>query len=280
MAGGEGCPCGGGRPYAACCGPLHDGAPAADAEALMRSRYCAYVRADADYLLGSWHPSTRPAALDLGGDGGRPTWLGLKVLGHRATGADSAEVEFVARYRIGGGSAVRMREHSRFVREDGRWFYLDAVDCRPPGGRGRRCAKARSVARPGVVAGERAASFLAHGGIPRSPLRQGVYGGVQGRADRGGRVLDVARPAGQVPAAHDAVGLHLAQLLVENLLADAGNPAMQLAEADRRGVHLPQDRRLPFAGDDAQRRTESAVEGSGTCHGVLRRTRGHVRSCK
>ena len=46
---------------------------------------------------------------------------------HRSTGADSAEVEFVARYRMGGGRAVRMAEHSRFVREDGHWYYLDAV---------------------------------------------------------------------------------------------------------------------------------------------------------
>ena len=58
----------------------------------------------------------------------RTQWLGLDVKRHRITGADTAEVEFVARYRVGGGSAVRMAEHSRFVREDGRWYYLDAVD--------------------------------------------------------------------------------------------------------------------------------------------------------
>ena len=122
----DGCPCGSGRDYAACCGPLHVGAPAADAQALMRSRYCAYVRADAAYLLRSWHPSTRPHALAF--DDPRPTWLKLDVLRHIATGDDSAEVEFVARYRIGGGSVVRMREHSRFLREDGHWYYLDAVE--------------------------------------------------------------------------------------------------------------------------------------------------------
>ncbi|QCO66706.1 hypothetical protein E4582_13615 [Luteimonas yindakuii] len=119
------CPCGSGRGYAACCGPVHAGALAADAEALMRSRYSAYVREDADYLLRSWHPSTRPPAIAFD-DGGRPAWLGLTVSRHEARG-DTAEVEFVARYRIGGGSAVRMREHSRFVREDGQWYYLDAI---------------------------------------------------------------------------------------------------------------------------------------------------------
>ena len=122
----EGCPCGSGRDYQACCGPLHAGAPAVDAQALMRSRYSAYVREDAAYLLRSWHPSTRPDALSF--DDPRPTWLRLEVLRHLATGSDSAEVEFVARYRIGGGSVVRMREHSRFLREDGHWYYLDAVE--------------------------------------------------------------------------------------------------------------------------------------------------------
>lgn len=121
------CPCGSGRTHAACCAPLHAGAPAADAEALMRSRYSAYVREDAAYLLRSWHPSTRPPTIAFD-DGGRPTWLGLKVLRHVVQDDDRAEVEFVARYRIGGGSAVRMRERSRFVREDGHWFYLDAID--------------------------------------------------------------------------------------------------------------------------------------------------------
>jgi SEC-C motif-containing protein len=122
------CDCGSGRPYGRCCGPLHAGAPAPDAEALMRSRYSAYVRGDAGYLLRSWHPSTRPATLGFDPDARkRPVWLGLQVKSHVPTGADTAEVVFVAKYRIGGGSVVRMREHSRFVREHGHWSYLDAV---------------------------------------------------------------------------------------------------------------------------------------------------------
>ena len=123
------CPCGTGRAYDACCGPLHAGTPAPDAEALMRSRYCAYVNGDAAYLLRSWHASTRPPSLDFDAPKAqRPTWLKLEVQRHAPTGDDSAEVAFVARYRIGGGSVVRMREHSRFVREGGHWFYVDAVD--------------------------------------------------------------------------------------------------------------------------------------------------------
>lgn len=125
-AGMPACPCDLGRDagldYAACCGPLHAGAPAADARALMRSRYSAYVRADAAYLLATWHASTRPAQLDFDE---ATRWLGLEVKRHASDDARHAQVEFVARYRVGGGRAVRLHERSRFVREDGRWYYVD-----------------------------------------------------------------------------------------------------------------------------------------------------------
>ena len=89
----------------------------------MRSRYSAFVRGDRDDLLATWHPSTRPASLDLE-VGVR--WLGLQVRDHRVTGPDRAEVEFVARSRPpGSGPAHRLHERSRFVREQGRWYYLD-----------------------------------------------------------------------------------------------------------------------------------------------------------
>jgi SEC-C motif domain protein len=116
------CPCQSGQPYATCCGPLHAGGSAANAEALMRSRYSAYMRGDADYLLATWHASTRPETLDVS-DATR--WLGLEVKRYQQRDADHATVEFVARYRVGGGSAVRLHELSRFVREGGRWFYVD-----------------------------------------------------------------------------------------------------------------------------------------------------------
>lgn len=75
-------------------------------------------------MLATWHPDTRPAALDFG-DAGHTRWLGLEVRRHEATGPDSAMVEFVARYRHGGASAVRLHEVSRFRREEGRWYYVD-----------------------------------------------------------------------------------------------------------------------------------------------------------
>ncbi len=121
------CPCGLPAAYADCCGRCHAGAPAGNAEQLMRSRYSAYVRQQTDYLLATWHPRTRPAELSLqDAPGQRTQWLGLSVHEHHGDG-DRAEVRFTARYRIGGGSAVRMTEHSRFERIEGRWYYLDAV---------------------------------------------------------------------------------------------------------------------------------------------------------
>ena len=118
------CPCNPEVAYAQCCGPLHAGeSSAASAEALMRSRYSAYVLGDAEYLLATWHANTRPEDLDLG-DSASTRWLGLAVKGS-TSGPDSATVEFVARYKVGGGPAVRLHEVSRFVREQGRWYYVD-----------------------------------------------------------------------------------------------------------------------------------------------------------
>ena len=119
------CPCGNDAGYARCCAPLHEGAPAESASQLMRSRYSAYVLLREDYLLASWHADTRPASLRLSAQQPAPTWLGLEIRQQHAIDHDHASVEFVARYRLGGGRAQRQHETSRFVREDGRWYYLD-----------------------------------------------------------------------------------------------------------------------------------------------------------
>jgi SEC-C motif-containing protein len=87
----------------------------------MRSRYSAFVLGHVPYLLETWHASTRPAALEL--EAGAQ-WLGLEIKAHRMTGERTAEVEFVARFRLA-GRAVRQHELSRFVCEDGRWYYVD-----------------------------------------------------------------------------------------------------------------------------------------------------------
>lgn len=117
------CPCGLPKTYATCCGVFHADTPAPTAEALMRSRYSAYVLDLEPYLLATWHTSKRPPSLDPGDDG-KVRWLGLEIKRQESTGADSAIVEFVARYRVA-GRAHRLHETSRFLREDGRWYYLD-----------------------------------------------------------------------------------------------------------------------------------------------------------
>ncbi|KAF0102357.1 MAG: SEC-C motif domain protein [bacterium] len=121
------CPCGSGLELARCCGPYLRGERLPpDAQALMRSRYSAYVLGDEVYLLDTWHPRTRPAELGLDRDG-RVRWLGLKVRKHEVLDADHARVAFLARYKID-GKAHRLEENSRFTRIDGRWLYVDAEE--------------------------------------------------------------------------------------------------------------------------------------------------------
>ena len=87
----------------------------------MRSRYCAYVLARADYLLATWHASTRPQSISLESSG-QVLWLGLKVIrAHDDT--QTGMVEFVARHKVN-GKAHRLHEVSQFVNEDGRWVYV------------------------------------------------------------------------------------------------------------------------------------------------------------
>ncbi len=118
------CPCGSTKKYSDCCARYIEGdEPAPTAEALMRSRYTAYTRLAEGYLLATWHPSTRPASLSLAEDVSTK-WIGLEVQRHEQQDAGHAIVEFVARYKVG-GRAQRMHEVSRFVREGGRWFYVD-----------------------------------------------------------------------------------------------------------------------------------------------------------
>ncbi|MDH2917852.1 MAG: YchJ family metal-binding protein [Sideroxydans sp.] len=115
------CPCGG-KSYASCCEIIHQQRTARDAKILMRSRYSAYVLKLEDYLLATWHPRTRPAQLDLAAD--ETVWLGLLIKTFLPLSAGSASVEFVARYQLA-GRAHRLHERSRFVYEQGAWFYLE-----------------------------------------------------------------------------------------------------------------------------------------------------------
>lgn len=121
------CRCGSGADAALCCLPfLHAEAVPASPEQLMRSRYTAFAVGDGGYLLSTWHPGTAPAELSLD-DGTR--WLGLEILDAPPVADDAKRgvVEFIARYREASGELGRVHERSRFVRQSGRWWYLDGV---------------------------------------------------------------------------------------------------------------------------------------------------------
>ena len=122
------CPCESGKKYNVCCEPAHNGIPTLTAEALMRSRYTAYVLGLEDYLLKTWAAETRPVALNLTNDT-QTKWLGLQVKRAENTSETTAIVEFVARYKIG-GKAERLHEISQFVWVEGCWYYLAASDAK------------------------------------------------------------------------------------------------------------------------------------------------------
>lgn len=114
------CPCDSGRSYSVCCEPAHTGVkPAATAEALMRSRYCAFVLQNEAYLLHTWHPEHRPASLNLN-DGIRYTGLTI----HHAS---ENQVKFTAKMRLPDGQTERMQEHSLFEQLDGIWVYVKGL---------------------------------------------------------------------------------------------------------------------------------------------------------
>lgn len=117
------CPCESGLLYKGCCSELHSGeVHARTAVQLMRSRYSAFALGNADYLVKSWHPDTRPASLTIDET---QRWIGLKIktVFHGGATEDEGSVEFVARYKMQ-GKAHRLQENSRFRRLDGHWYYL------------------------------------------------------------------------------------------------------------------------------------------------------------
>lgn len=128
------CPCDSGKAYNQCCEIYHLGKPAPTAEALMRSRYCAYAlvgtnAALEDYLRHTWHPDTRPQQLNLTGEEAIK-WLGLQVKSHQSIDDNHAMVTFVARYKYANnlsGKAERLQETSRFNRIKNQWYYIDGV---------------------------------------------------------------------------------------------------------------------------------------------------------
>ena len=117
------CPCGLPATLQACCGRYHAGIAAPTPEALMRSRYSAYALGLTDYVRETWHPSSLPADLDLSTPG-QLRWVSLKVVAAAMQDPDHGTVEFIAQCKVGGREQT-MHENSRFVRENGRWYYVD-----------------------------------------------------------------------------------------------------------------------------------------------------------
>ncbi len=127
------CPCGSGIALSECCGPLLVGDKhAASAEQLMRSRYSAYVLNNDKYLASTWHPSMRSPDIS-DDDQQKPDWLGLEIVNTVAGKPDDTEgtVEFIARFKID-NQAGRLHEKSQFIKEEGRWYYLDGESQEAP----------------------------------------------------------------------------------------------------------------------------------------------------
>ncbi|MER6912102.1 YchJ family metal-binding protein [Streptomyces sp. NPDC000594] len=119
------CPCGLPFAYGVCCGRCHAGENAATAEALMRSRYSAFVAGDTAYLLRTWHPATRPPALELDP---AMRWSGLEIVATEDGTAfhTTGTVTFRARYRHH-GQRGELYERSTFERVGGAWVYVDGT---------------------------------------------------------------------------------------------------------------------------------------------------------
>jgi len=125
------CPCQSSLSYALCCGRYHKGKLSAPtAEALMRSRYTAYVLGDAQYLYRTWHESTRPSLVSLR-ESGPLDLIGLKIISTLAGGEKDSKgmVEFVASSKSASmpGEIEQHKEKSLFVRIKNRWVYIDAI---------------------------------------------------------------------------------------------------------------------------------------------------------
>ncbi|MFV1990829.1 MAG: YchJ family protein [Acidimicrobiales bacterium] len=122
------CFCGSGNPLGVCCTPIIDGKPARTAERLMRSRFTAFCLQNPEYLLHSWHPSTRPSRVTFAAD---HHWTRLEI--RSVTGGDlldsSGTVDFVAHF-VDINGAGSQGEVSKFVRLDGRWVYVDGIQHR------------------------------------------------------------------------------------------------------------------------------------------------------
>lgn len=122
------CPCGSGKLFADCCGPVIAGKAAAKtAESLMRARYSAYVMHDIDFIVSSCAHEKGENNIDTEETrrwSEESEWLGLKIINTEKGGENDTQgiVEFSAAYSRKGLKDVH-KEKAEFVKENGRWLY-------------------------------------------------------------------------------------------------------------------------------------------------------------
>ena len=118
------CSCGSGKTFTECCNRYINQAEVPETpEQLMRSRYSAYSLKNEEYLLNSWHQSTRPGSLDLSSD--KTKWKKLKIISTTPNA-----VHFVAFFSDninGKESYFYLSENSEFIK-DSRWYYLKGIE--------------------------------------------------------------------------------------------------------------------------------------------------------
>ncbi len=123
------CSCGSGKSYSDCCKPLHQGKAAGSAEALMRSRYSAYVLRLVDYIIKTTHPLNPDASRSLEERKKEieqfckaTIFKGLKILDVEE-GEEKSTVTFTA-FLIQGENNFSFTEKSTFEKVLGHWLYL------------------------------------------------------------------------------------------------------------------------------------------------------------
>ena len=124
------CPCGSDLELAKCCEPFLTGKAVPEtAEQTMRARYTAYTRADIPFLLDTVHPSKRESTDEASARrwATGSEWLGLQIVSTDEGGPKDKEglVEFIARFRDRKGELHTHHEVSKFLKEDGRWYFFD-----------------------------------------------------------------------------------------------------------------------------------------------------------
>jgi len=119
------CPCGSGRSFHDCCEPYLSGEPIPDIETLLRARFSAYATANVNFIRQTWHPATRPARINLD-NAESVKWLSLDIVRIERGSVEDQDgsIEFAAHYSVNGEEGD-LHEISQFIREQGKWYYME-----------------------------------------------------------------------------------------------------------------------------------------------------------